>query len=80
VRVSPSRVVPEIDAAAVGTGADGLTDAGAEASLALPAAFVAVTTTRMRRPVSAAVVVYVRAVAPAMSAQSAPLVSQRCHW
>ena len=36
------------------------------------------TTTRTRFPVSAAVVVYVRPVAPAMSAQAPPFASQRC--
>ena len=42
VRVSPSRGVPEIVGGAVSPGADGFTEAGADAASALPAAFVAV--------------------------------------
>ena len=54
VSVSPSRAVPEIVGGLVETGAAGFTDAGAEAASARPAAFVAVTTTRTRLPLSAA--------------------------
>ena len=56
VRVWPSRAVPEIVGGAVLSGAAGFTEAGAELAVAFPAAFVALTTTRMRLPVSAATV------------------------
>ena len=44
-----------------------------------PFAFVAVTTTRIVFPTSAATSVYVLAVAPLIAAQFAPALSQRCH-
>ncbi len=44
-----------------------------------PAALVAVTRARRRLPMSAAVSVYVVAVAPATGAQAAPVASQRSH-
>jgi hypothetical protein len=44
------------------------------------AEFVAVTATRMVEPTSALLSVYVVAVAPAMSAQPFPALSQRRHW
>ena len=76
VSVSPSRAVPEIDGAVSEVGADGSIEAGADVAVASPAAFVAVTSTRMRLPVSAALVVYVLPVAPSIGAQS-PDGSQR---
>jgi hypothetical protein len=55
-RVSPSRAVPAIDGGAVLTGGAALTVVvAAVVAEALPAAFVAVTTARIVRPVSAAV-------------------------
>ena len=46
----------------------------------LPPGPVAVTTTRMVEPTSAATRSYVGPVAPGMSTQAAPVASQRCHW
>jgi len=80
-RVWPSRPVPEIAGAVVFTGAVGAMRAVvAVVAGVLPAAFVAVTTARMVEPASAEVSAYVTPVAPAMSAQLAPLGSQRRHW
>ena len=56
------------------------TSLAAEVAVALPALFVAVTTTRRVEPMSAPVRVLVEPVAPAMSAQLSPAASQRCHW
>ena len=46
----------------------------------VPAALVAVTTTRSVRPTSALLTAYVEPVAPETAAQLAPLVLHRCHW
>src|SRR5712691_2172337 len=45
-----------------------------------PAPFVAVTTTRIRAPMSPEPSVYVALVAPSRFAQLAPELSHRCHW
>ena len=81
VSVWPSRAVPEIVGGAVFTGGlPATTPVCAEVALALPPAFVPVTTTRSVPPTSPATCVYVEAVAPAMSAQAAPAALQRRHW
>ena len=51
-----------------------------DVACALPAPLVAVTRTRIVRPTSAGVSVYVVPVSPGMSAQFEPAASQRCHW
>ena len=61
------------------TGAGATTDVGSELALLEPALFVAVTTTRIVEPTSAATAVYVSDVAPLMLPQLLPPVSQRCH-
>jgi len=56
------------------------TAVASEAAETLPEPFVAVTTTLMVEPTSAATGAYVPDVAPTMSAQLAPPASHRCHW
>jgi hypothetical protein len=51
-----------------------------ETALVLPPGFLAVTTTRSRRPLSAAASLRALAVAPAILAQRPPAGLQRCHW
>jgi hypothetical protein len=78
----PCWAVPEIVGGLVLTGgaADGVTTAVcAELCELDPAELEAVTATRIVVPRSAATSVYVGALAPAMSAQLAPPVSQRRH-
>ena len=80
VRISPCVGVPEIVGAVTIDG--GLPTIFADSGLvavALPSAFVAVTTTRAVEPVSASVGAYVAPVAPGMSAQT-PGELQSCHW
>ncbi len=76
----PSRAVPEIDGSTVFTGGAGATTAeAAEVADVEPAPFVAVTTTRSVPPTSARTGVWPGAVAPGMSAQPEPPLSQRRH-
>jgi hypothetical protein len=56
------------------------TPVAVETAVLDPAVFDAVTSTATVEPTSADPRVYVAAVAPEMSAQPAPCVSQRCHW
>ena len=79
VSVWPSRVVPVIAGATLTAGGTPATTAlRLDGALEVLTAFVAVTMTRMREPMSAAVSEYVDAVAPAMSVQSSVVASQRC--
>ena len=79
--VLPSRAVPVIVGGVLSAGATAaIAPLAADAAEALPAAFVAVTSTRTVAPTSAAVRSRVCAVEPAMSEQFAPPASQRCHW
>ena len=78
----PACAVPLIVGSAVllgATGAGATTAVGSELALLEPALFVAVTTTRIVKPTSAASAVYVFDVAPLMLPQLLPLVSHRCH-
>lgn len=82
VRICPSWAWPLIVGREVFAGAvaDAVTTAvAAEVALALPAAFVAVTLTRIVDPTSALVKMYFGAVAPEMTLQALPLVLHRCH-
>jgi hypothetical protein len=56
------------------------TAVAADAAVAEPARFVAVTTTRSVWPTSVARKPYVLPLAPTASVQAAPVWSQRCHW
>src|SRR5947199_252852 len=78
--VPPSSSAPEIDGAAVFAGAAGATGAvAADGVVLLPAAFAAVTATRIAWPTSAGLRSYVVPVAPAMATQFVPSASQRSH-
>jgi hypothetical protein len=80
-RTEPLVSVPEIEGRNVFTGAvPASTAVGSETAVVVPKLFVAVTATRSREPMSIEAGVYVLAVAPAMSLQFAPPVSQRRHW
>jgi len=79
VRIPPDTGVPLIVGGAVLTGAAVMTAVAADTETVEPDALVAVTATRIVEPVSLASV-YVVAVAPSMSAQVAPVESQRRHW
>ncbi len=73
--------MPEITGSAVLTGGSGtIGTVCGDVAAALPAAFAAVTTTRIVLPTSAVTATYVAPVAPAMSAQALPEASQRRHW
>jgi hypothetical protein len=80
VSVWPSRTVPVIVGAVPLTGGVGsILALCAAVAVAVPAVFVAVTTTRVVVPTSAEVSVYVCAVAFGMSVQFEPPASQRRH-
>src|SRR5262245_36344027 len=53
---------------------------GADAAVAEPTAFVAVTSTRSVEPASAVTAVYCAEVAPTIAAHALPAASQRFHW
>lgn len=83
VSTAPTLVVPEMvgaDTLDGGTGAEAIAAVCADTAVAEPARFVPVTATRIVVPTSAATSVYVCPVAPAMSAQLPPPLSQRRHW
>ena len=63
-----------------GLGAASMTAVTADGADRLPEAFVAVTTTRIVKPTSAAVRSWVPPVAPGMSTHPVPAALQRCHW
>ena len=82
VSVPPSTTVPvgaggcvELTGGAGSVAAD-----GAEARVTESPGLVAVTTTTIGWPTSAAVGEYSSSVAPGMSVQVVPSASQRCHW
>jgi hypothetical protein len=78
----PSSSVPDTVGGAVFVaeeGADVTTDVGIETAVALPTEFDASTASLIVDPTSAADTAYVEPVAPPMSAQDAPAVSQRRH-
>jgi hypothetical protein len=78
VSVWPSRRLPDTVGAAVLAGGVPVTGAvAAEVADATPSGFVAVTTTRIAAPTSAAISVYVAPVAGRFT-HSAPVASQRC--
>jgi hypothetical protein len=82
VNVCPACAVPEIVGALVLAGAAGAactTAVAADVAFADPAEFVAVTTTRIVKPMSAGPSVYVVPVAANTFAQFAPVESQCCH-
>ena len=79
VSVAPGVGVPEIAGRDVFEGGTAILAVGAAVALALPTAFVAVTTARIVAPPSASVSTYVADVAPAMSAHEPPPESQRRH-
>jgi hypothetical protein len=84
VMTPPTRRVP-VSAGAVrfagATSGAGTRAVVAEAALAVPFAFVAVTRTRSALPTSAVCGAYVAAVAPVIAVQEvAAVVVQRCHW
>jgi hypothetical protein len=83
VSVCPLTALPDTTGSDVLTGAAGAdttTAVATESAVADDAEFVAVTRTRTVEPTSPATSVYVAPVAPAMSTQPAPPVSQRRHW
>jgi len=72
--------LPPIDGAVVFVGATAaITAVAAEDAVPVPAEFVALTKARIVLPTSALVRTYVVAVAPAMSPQPLPMLSQRRH-
>ena len=80
VSVCPCCARPEIAGGAVFAGGTAATTAvGAEVAR-VEMSLVAVTTTTNVEPTSAETSVYVADVAPATSAQEAPVASQRRHW
>jgi len=82
VSVWPACAVPLIVGGEVfdgGVGFAATTPVAAEAAEAEPALFDAVTTVRSVEPTSVLVTAYVLPVAPAMSAQLLPVLSQRRH-
>ena len=81
VSVSPSRATPETSGRSVFTGGAGrIASVRADVTFALPAEFVAVTTTRSVASTSPARATYVEPVAPAISVQVVPSAAQRRHW
>src|SRR5919198_2087354 len=81
VSSSPSVALPDTVGGLVFAGALAATSAvGADRSLADPPPLVAVTSTRIVCPASGEATVYVRLVAPSISAQPLPSASQRSHW
>jgi hypothetical protein len=83
VSVCPSCAVPVIDGAvefAGGAGGGVTTAVAAEAAVAAPPLFEAVTDRTIVYPTSNDVSVYVDCVAPAMSKQFRPPLSQSRHW
>src|SRR4051794_24263148 len=81
VRVWPSCALPLIVGSTVLTGGAAATvPLCALVALALPPTLAPVTTTRTVLPTSAPTRAYVDPVAPAMSTQFAPALSQRRHW
>jgi hypothetical protein len=76
----PWTAEPEIAGSAVFTGGPGATTGEAgDVADALPAEFVAVTTTRSVAPTSAETAAYVPFVAPDRAAHDVPADVQRCH-
>jgi hypothetical protein len=84
VRVRPSISSPVICGRAVlrgaFCGASRTSAVAADRAWALPSAFRALTTTRIRRLTSACTSVYVWLVAPGISEQFSPVDRHRCHW
>jgi len=82
VRVWPISAVPVIVGRVVfaGTSTAWTTAVGADAAVAEPTAFCAVTLTRSVEPASAPVTTYVGFVAPGIATQGAPAESHRSHW
>src|SRR5262249_20107351 len=77
----PASGVPSIVGAAVDAGGAAATGCvGGEATLAEPAAFVAVTSTWTRAPTSSAPSTSGSPVAPATATQETPAALQRRHW
>src|SRR5579862_2297740 len=80
LRVLPTFAWPEMAGPWSAFGVEATTPVGAENASIVPAGFVAETPASSVCPASAAAILYVCLVAPAIEAQLVPVAEQRSHW